>query len=57
VHRGLKANDITEKDGLPVTTVARTLIDVATNLTRHQTERLVHRAEHLGLLDMTCHPR
>ena len=53
VHRGVQANDITEKDSLPITTVARTLVDVATDLTPHQTERLIHRAEHLRLLDMT----
>jgi very-short-patch-repair endonuclease len=52
VHRGaLTANDITTIDGLPLTTVARTLVDLATTLTPHQTERVVHRAEHLRLLD------
>jgi very-short-patch-repair endonuclease len=39
-------------DGLPVTTVARTLIDLADVLTPYQLERVVHRAEHLGLLDV-----
>jgi very-short-patch-repair endonuclease len=52
VHRGLQSQDITTVDGLPLTTVARTLVDLATVLTPHQTERVVHRAEHLRLLDM-----
>ena len=38
-------------DGLPLTTVARTLVDLTSTLTPHQTERVVHRAEHLRLLD------
>ena len=32
--------------------VARTLVDLTATLTPHQTERVVHRAEHLRLLDM-----
>ena len=53
VHRSttLIPDDITHHDGLPVTTVARTLIDLATTLTPHRLERVVHRAEHLRLLD------
>ena len=53
VHRSttLTPADITHHDGLPVTTVARTLIDLATTLTPHRLERVVHRAEHLRLLD------
>jgi very-short-patch-repair endonuclease len=51
VHRGLRPQDVTTIDDLPVTTVARTLVDLATLLTPHQTERVVHRAEHLRLLD------
>jgi very-short-patch-repair endonuclease len=50
-HRGLQPLDITTVDGLPVTTLARTLVDLTTTLTPHQTERVVHRAEHLRLLD------
>jgi hypothetical protein len=54
VHRSrtLAPNDITAIDNLPLTTVARTLVDVTATLTSHQTERVVHRAEHLRLLDM-----
>ena len=44
-------DDITTVDRLPLTTVARTLVDLAATLTPHQTERVVHRAEHLRLLD------
>ena len=53
VHRSrtLHPTDITDHDGLPVTTVARTLVDLATTLTSHRLERVVHRAEHLRLLD------
>ena len=53
VHRSktLIPADITHHDGLPVTTVARTLIDLASTLSPHRLERVVHRAEHLRLLD------
>jgi very-short-patch-repair endonuclease len=53
VHRSrtLQPTDITDDDGLPLTTVARTLVDLATTLTPHRLERVVHRAEHLRLLD------
>jgi very-short-patch-repair endonuclease len=52
VHRGaLQPNDVTTVDAIPLTTVARTLVDLTATLTPHQTERLVHRAEHLRLLD------
>ena len=53
VHRSttLTPADITHDNGLPLTTVARTLIDLATTLTPHRLERVVHRAEHLRLLD------
>jgi very-short-patch-repair endonuclease len=52
VHRGLQPQDVTTIDDLPLTTVARTLVDLTATLTPHQTERVVHRAEHLRLLDM-----
>jgi very-short-patch-repair endonuclease len=52
VHRGaLQPQDITTIDRLPLTTVARTLVDLTATLTPHQIERVVHRAEHLRLLD------
>jgi len=49
--RRLDPADLTTRGGIPVTTVARTLVDLATSLTPHQTERVVHRAVHLRLLD------
>jgi very-short-patch-repair endonuclease len=52
VHRGLRAEDVTVIDGLPLTTVARTLVDLTTSLPPYKTERVVHRAEHLRILDM-----
>jgi hypothetical protein len=51
VHRGLEPEDITTIDRLPVTTVARTVVDLTATLTPHQTERVVHRAQHLRRLD------
>jgi very-short-patch-repair endonuclease len=58
VHRSrtLTAADITTHDGLPVTTVARTLLDLATMLTPHRLERVVHRAAHLQILDAAQFP-
>ncbi|HET6173194.1 MAG TPA: hypothetical protein VFD90_11340, partial [Gaiellales bacterium] len=43
---------VRQPDGLPVTTVARTLIDLAGVLTAHQLERSCHRAEALRRLDV-----
>lgn len=54
VHRTatLDPTDITrEPGGLPLTTVARTLADLAGTLAPHRLERLCHRAQHLRLLD------
>jgi very-short-patch-repair endonuclease len=52
VHRcALTADDLTTIDRLPLTTVARTLVDLTATLAPHQTERVVQRAEHLRLLD------
>jgi len=52
VHRGLSPEDVTHINNLPLTTVARTLVDLTAIQTPHQTERTLHRAEHLRLLDM-----
>ncbi len=41
----------TQADGLPVTTVTRTLVDLADVLSAHRVERVLHRAEQLRLLD------
>jgi very-short-patch-repair endonuclease len=43
-------------DGLPVTTVGRTLLDLADVLDAHRLERLCHRAEVLRLLDLAAIP-
>jgi very-short-patch-repair endonuclease len=55
VHRGDTLdplNDVVRQpDGLPVTTVARTLADLAQILTPHQLERACHRAEVTRALD------
>jgi very-short-patch-repair endonuclease len=53
VHRSrtLRPADVTYDNGLPVTTVARTLGDLATTLDAHRLERVVHRAEQLRVLD------
>src|SRR5437764_8995517 len=42
---------VRQPDGLPVTTVARTLVDLADVLTPHQLERACHEAEFLRRLD------
>jgi very-short-patch-repair endonuclease len=56
VHRttSLDPDDITDIDGLPLTTPTRTLIDLADQLTPHRLERVLHRAEHLRLLDVNA---
>jgi very-short-patch-repair endonuclease len=55
VHRAtLDPEDITDVDGLPLTTPTRTLIDLADQLTPHRLERVLHRAEHLRLLDVNA---
>jgi hypothetical protein len=55
VHRGQRLdplNDVVRQpDGLPVTSVARTLVDLAGVLTGQQLERTCHRAEVLRRLD------
>jgi len=60
VHRSrsLSRDDRTldPEHGLPVTTVARTLIDLADVLSPHRLERICHRAEHLRLLDVSSIP-
>lgn len=56
VHRttSLEPQDITDIDGLPLTTPIRTLIDLADQLTPHRLERVLHRAEILRLLDVNA---
>jgi very-short-patch-repair endonuclease len=53
-HRAsLPADEVTEVDGIPVTTAARTLFDLAARLDRHQLERAIEQAEALRLSDTT----
>ena len=53
VHRTrrLTDDDVTEHEGIPVTTVARTLVDLAEVLGPRQLRRAVHEADVLRLLD------
>lgn len=52
-HRGtLAADEVTVRNGIPVTTVDRTIIDLAGVLPRHRLVRAVHQAEILRLLDL-----
>jgi len=54
VHRArrLDAADVTTKDGIPVTTVARTLVDLTDVLTTDRLLRAIREAEYLRLLDI-----
>jgi hypothetical protein len=58
IHRARSMPDfnLDADDGLPVTTVARTLIDLADVLDARRLERVCHRAEHLRLLDARAAP-
>jgi very-short-patch-repair endonuclease len=57
VHTGrLDEREITTRDGLPVTSPMRALLDMATDLTPHRTTRAVHRAAELHLLDASYDP-
>jgi predicted transcriptional regulator of viral defense system len=50
--RNLHPDDVTVKDGIPVTTVAKTLIDLTDRLTTDRVLRAIREAEYLGLLDL-----
>jgi very-short-patch-repair endonuclease len=53
-HHGsaLDADEVTQLDGIPSTTVARTLLDLAATVGRARVERAVDRAEELRLFDL-----
>ena len=54
IHRShLPAVEVTEVDGIPVTTVARTLIDLAEVAQPREAERALERAEQLRVFDLT----
>ena len=50
--RNLDPADVTVKDGIPVTTVARTLVDLTDVLTSDRVLRAIREAEYLRLLDL-----
>jgi very-short-patch-repair endonuclease len=53
VHRArLRPEDVSTHDGVPVTTVARTLLDLAAILTRNQLIRAIEAAERNELFDL-----
>jgi Transcriptional regulator, AbiEi antitoxin/Protein of unknown function (DUF559) len=56
VHRvrSLHPEDCTVRDGIPVTTVARTLLDLAEVVRPREVERAFDEAERLGLLDLVA---
>jgi very-short-patch-repair endonuclease len=56
LHRSgrLGKEDVTVHEGIPVTTVARTLLDLADVLNRQALKRAIDEAEYLRLLDMTA---
>jgi hypothetical protein len=56
VHRatGLDDRDIKNVDGIPCTTVARTLLDLATTIDRTALERVVEQAEKLRIFDLAA---
>jgi very-short-patch-repair endonuclease len=53
VHRrpGMPATEVTVRDGIPVTSLVRTFIDVARRLEPAQLERAVNEADRLDLID------
>jgi hypothetical protein len=53
VHRvrHLDARDVTRRDGIPVTTVPRTLVDLSDVLTAHQLANVIHEAAFRKLFD------
>jgi Transcriptional regulator, AbiEi antitoxin/Protein of unknown function (DUF559) len=55
LHRSarLRSEEVTARDGIPVTTVARTLLDLADVLQRQALKRAVTETEYLNLFDLT----
>ena len=49
--RRLDKRDVTELDGIPVTTLARTLVDLTDVLTAHQIANVIHEAAYHELFD------
>lgn len=53
IHRArhLDPRDVTIRQGIPITTPARTLVDLATTLTAHQLANVIHEAAYYGRFD------
>lgn len=51
-HPGIEADEVTEHDGIPVTTVARTVLDLAAVLPPSGLRRAVAQADVLGRFDL-----
>jgi hypothetical protein len=47
----LPGKDVTRRDGIPVTGIARTILDIATELSDKRLERAVNEADKLDLID------
>lgn len=52
--RSLRSCDVSVVDGIPTTSVARTLLDCAPRLGRRDTEKMVAEAEHRGIFDLVA---
>ncbi len=54
VHRTstLDAEDVTSQNGIPTTSVARTLVDLASTAPRERLRKALNEAERLGILDL-----
>ena len=46
--RGLHPHDVTELDGIPITTVARLLVDMSDHMTKWELANMIHEAAFLG---------
>jgi very-short-patch-repair endonuclease len=55
-HRSgrLGAGEVTVHEGIPVTTVARTLLDLADDMSPQDLRRAIHEADYLRLFDLTA---
>ena len=56
IHRTRRLNptEVTSKDGIPVTTVARTLLDLADVLSKQALKRAIDESEYQRLFDLTA---
>ena len=52
--RGLGAADVTSRDGIPITSVARTLLDLGAVVKMPELLNAIDRSERLGLFDLTA---